>query len=151
MFFLRLLDKFFYPEIAYAHCDVPCGIYDPKAAQIAAATVFRMVELIDNPPIERVEKDPKSIRNYHNAMTRYVIAKEEHAQKCKDELLILWTDFFKTEHLENFPKLHGIFWNAAKLCSYNKQNVDIKAAGDLVKAVDEISDIFKKAKEASKK
>jgi|SRR3989344_152472 len=147
---LRLVDKVFPPKIVYAHCDVPCGIYDPKSAQIAAATVVRMVDLITNPPIKVDEGDNTSIRNFHNAMTRYVIVKEEHAQKCKEELLILWTDFFKEEHLKQFPKLHDTFWNAAKLCSKNKQEVDLKSAEDLKKAVDEIADIFAKAKAAAK-
>ena len=150
MILLRIIDRFFPPNITYAHCDVPCGIYDPKSAQIAATTVVRMVDLITNPPIKVDEGDKASIRNFHNAMTRYVIVKEEHAQKCKEELLILWTDFFKEEHLKQFPKLHDTFWNAAKLCSKNKQEVDLKSAEDLKKAVDEIADIFAKAKAAAK-
>ena len=28
---------------AEAHCDIPCGIYDPIAAKIAAQTVHKMV------------------------------------------------------------------------------------------------------------
>lgn len=137
-------------ETVYAHCDVPCGIYDPKSAQIAAAGVAKMVEKIMNPP----EFDPKnqdSIRNYHNAMTRYVLVKEEQARKCKEELLILWTDYFKPEHLAMFPNLHDIFWKAAKLCSKNKQEVNAQAAQDLVKAVDEIADIFHKSKSSANK
>src|SRR3989338_10988608 len=145
MILLRLIDKFFPTSIAYAHCDVPCGIYDPKSAQIAAATVVRMVDLITNPPIKVDEGDNTSIRNFHNAMTRYVIVKEEHAQKCKEELLILWTDFFKPEHLEMFPDLHDTFWKAAKLCSKNKQEVDLESAKELASAVDDITKIFAKA------
>lgn len=133
----------------YAHCDVPCGIYDPKSAQIAAAGVAKMVEKIMNPP----EFDPKnqnSVRNYHNSMTRYVIVKEEQARKCKEELLILWTDYFKPEHLVMFPNLHDTFWKAAKLCSKNKQEVGAESAQALVAAVDEIADMFHKSKSASK-
>lgn len=137
--------------IAYAHCDVPCGIYDPKSAQIAAAGVFKMVEKIVNPP-ERSEKDINSVRNFHNAMTRYVLVKEEQARICKTELLILWTDYFKKEHLKMFPNLHEVFWKASKLCSVNKQEVSIERAQELVKVVDEIAGMFKKSKAlASKK
>jgi len=77
-----------------------------------------------------------------NTYIRSVAVKEEHAQICKRELLILWTDYFKPEHLEKYPKLHDTFWKAAKLCSKNKQNVDAAAAGELQAAVKEISDIF---------
>ncbi len=141
---LRLIDKFFPPKIAYAHCDVPCGIYDPKAAQIAAQTVAKMVDKIINPP-ELDEKSIESRLNYHNAMTRYVIEKEEQAEICKKELLILWTDFFKEEHLAKFPDLHDTFWKATKLCSKNKQTISLESAQELVKAVDDIADMFTKA------
>ncbi|MBI2642012.1 MAG: superoxide dismutase, Ni, partial [Candidatus Wildermuthbacteria bacterium] len=68
-----------------------------------------------------------------------------HAQKCKEELLILWTDYFKPEHLEMFPALHETFWKAAKLCSKVKQEVSMEAAKELEKAVQEIADIFEKS------
>lgn len=135
-------------KIAYAHCDIPCGVYDPKSAQIAAAGVFKMVEKIVNPP-PRDEKDVNPVRNFHNAMTRYVLVKEEQARICKTELLILWTDFFKPEHLKMFPNLHDTFWKAAKLCSINKQEVSIEHAQELVEAVDKIADIFNKTKAAA--
>ena len=147
---LRFIDKIFVPEIAYAHCDVPCGIYDPKPAQIAAAAVAKMVDKIVNPP-PLDEKDQASRVNFHNNMTRFVIVKEQEAQKCKNELLILWSDFFKPEHLESFPDLHDKFWKAAKLCSKNKQEVSVEAANELVAAVDEIAGVFEKAKAAAKK
>lgn len=136
--------------IAYAHCDVPCGIYDPKSAQIAAAGVLKMVEKIVNPP-ERSEKDINSVRNFHNAMTRYVLVKEEQARICKTELLILWTDYFREGHLKMFPNLHEVFWKAAKLCSVNKQEVNVDYAQELVKVVDEIAGMFKKSKDTASK
>lgn len=140
------ISKILPTKIAFAHCDVPCGIYDPKAAQIASQTVLKMVQLIDDLP-----KENPSV-NDRNKFVRLVLTKEEHARKCKEEILILWTDFFKPEHLKMFPNLHDTFWKAAKLCSTNKQEVDIKHAEELVKAVSEIADIFNKAKaEASKK
>jgi nickel superoxide dismutase len=126
---------------AYAHCDVPCGIYDPKPAQIAAATVLKMAQKIDD-----LYKSDAQDAEAHNSMTRFIWTKEEHARKCKEELLILWTDFFKPEHLERFPDLHSKFWSAAKLCSKVKQTVDIGTAEDLTKAVDEIADMFAKSK-----
>jgi nickel superoxide dismutase len=83
-----------------------------------------------------------------NTFVRMTQVKEEHAQLCKKELLILWTDFFKPEHLEKFPELHEIFWRAAKLCSKNKQEVNPELSQQLVEAVDEIAKIFYTVKEA---
>jgi nickel superoxide dismutase len=119
----------------YAHCDVPCGIYDPKPAQIAAATVLKMVQKLKEYPEDDL-----------NNRVRAIWTKEEHARICKEEILILWTDYFKAEHLEKFPDLHEKFWNAAKLCSKNKQNIDEEAAQELVKAVDKIAEIFEESK-----
>ncbi|HSW88145.1 MAG TPA: superoxide dismutase, Ni [Candidatus Saccharimonadales bacterium] len=134
------LSKLLPSQTVYAHCDIPCGIYDPKAAQTAAATVARMVELIDG--IENITPSVEDRAKF----IRCVMTKEEHAQKCKTELLILWTDYFKPEHLEMFPKLHETFWKAAKLCSENKQHISKEAAQNLITAVDEIADMFAKTK-----
>ena len=120
---------------AHAHCDIPCGIYDPAGAATAADTVVKMVEKIQSFSQGTTDNDRS---NY----IRSVQIKEEHAQICKRELLILWTDYFKPEHLEKYPKLHDTFWKAAKLCSKNKQTVDAAAATELQGAVKEISDMF---------
>ncbi len=125
---------------AYAHCDVPCGIYDPAPAQIASQTVLKMVQIISE-----IDQSNKSV-NDRNKLIRAVWTKEEHARKCKEEILILWTDYFKPEHLEKFPDLHDTFWQAAKLCSKNKQNVDEEVAKELVEAVNHIADIFHQTK-----
>lgn len=138
---LPWLFSFFPSQTVYAHCDVPCGIYDPKPAQIAAATVAKMVEKIEALPEEQSVADKANF-------VRYVWTKEEHARKCKEELLILWTDYFKPEHLEKFPDLHTTFWQAAKLCSENKQHVSKESAQKLVDSVNEIADIFAKTKAA---
>jgi nickel superoxide dismutase len=142
---MSLLFSLLPSETVYAHCDVPCGIYDPKSAQIAAATVLKMVQKINEIP-----KDNPSVVDRNN-FVRMVWTKEEHARKCKEEILILWTDYFKPEHLEKFPNLHETFWKAAKLCSKNKQSVDEAAATDLVKAVDEIANIFTQSKVSAAK
>ena len=127
-------------KTAYAHCDIPCGIYDPKPAQIAAQTVLKMVQLIQELPTENPTV------NERNKFVRCVLTKEEHARRCKEEILILWTDYFKPEHLVMFPNLHDVFWKAAKLCSKNKQEVSSELARELVKAVDEIAKVFAKSK-----
>jgi nickel superoxide dismutase len=139
MKFLESILKTLPSKTVYAHCDVPCGIYDPKPAQIAAATVLKMVQ-----KIKEIKAEPGSPEELEarNTFVRCVWTKEEHARKCKEELLILWTDYFKAEHLEKFPDLHEIFWKAAKLCSENKQHVDEAKAQELVEAVDKIAQMF---------
>lgn len=137
---LKFLLKILPATPAYAHCDVPCGIYDPKPAQIAATTILKMVNLINELPKENRSAEDE------NKFTRYVMTKEEHARKCKEEILILWADYFKPEHLESFPDLHDTFWKAAKLVSKNKQSVDLAAAEELIKSVDHIAEMFAQSK-----
>jgi len=131
---------------AQAHCDIPCGIYDPTSAKIAAKTVARMVEQLEELAPPQDPNDTMALLQYSNSVSRRIAVKEEHAEKCKKELEILWSDFFKPEHLEANPNLHDIFWKAVKLCSKNKQEVNRDAAYDLLKAVDEIARIFYDAK-----
>jgi nickel superoxide dismutase len=135
--------KFLPSQPVYAHCDVPCGIYDPKPAQIAAQTVLVMVQ-----KIKAIKAEPGSPEELEarNSFVRMVWTKEEHSRKCKEEILILWTDYFKEEHLEKYPDLHDTFWKAAKLCSYNKQHVDEAKAQELVEVVDHIAEIFAETK-----
>lgn len=139
---LQLLIKLLPTNIAYAHCDVPCGIYDPKGAQTAAATVLKMVQ-----KIMELDKSEATLDDRNN-LIRSVMTKEEHAQICKEEILILWTDYFKPEHVEKFPTLHEMFWKTAKLCSENKQHVSTESAEALIKAVDHIADVFTQSKQA---
>ena len=77
-----------------------------------------------------------------NSVARYIAVKEEHAQGVKSELNILWSDYFKPEHLADYPNLHELFWNANKLAGANKQGVSSSSAKELVEAVDEIAKIF---------
>lgn len=121
-----------------AHCDIPCGIYDPIVAKIAAQTVLKMavrLEAVD------FQGGPSSV-DVPNSVVRFVQVKEEHAQKVKEELNILWADYFKPEHLEKYPNLHELFWNANKLAGANKQSVSSDSAKKLVQSVDEIATIF---------
>ena len=123
-----------------AHCDIPCGIYDPISAKIAAQTVLKMVMRIQAaPPIEKEASTS-------NSVSRYITVKEEHAQLVKQELDILWHDYFRPDHLEKYPDLHTRFWNATKLASKNKQSVDIDAATQLVDAVDSIAETYSATK-----
>ena len=123
-------------ETVSAHCDVPCGIYDPISAKIAAQTVLKMAVRL-----EAVALPPTDI-SVPNSVARYVAVKEEHAQLVKSELNTLWADYFKPEHLEQYPNLHELVWNANKLAGANKQTVSSKSAKQLVDSVDEIAKIF---------
>lgn len=144
------LRNLFSLETAFAHCDVPCGVYDPASAKIAAKGAVAMIDKILN-PLKIDEKDINSVREFHNSMTRYVIVKEQQADICKRELLILWTDYFKPEHLEMFPDIHDTFWKAAKLCSDVKRTVSKEKGEELLKAVENISEMFERAEKASHK
>lgn len=142
--FLRAMDNVSEPRNAYAHCDIPCGIYTSNPAQIAAKTVETMVQKLQALEAPAMT-DKEKMLAYYNSVARMIHVKEEHAALCKKELLILWTDYFKEEHLAMFPDLHTTFWKAAKLCSKNKQEVNLTAAADLRKAIDEVAAMFEKA------
>ena len=86
--------------------------------------------------------DAQAMASYQNTMSRFVAVKEEQAQITKDELLILWTDYFKPVHLEKYPDLHDTFWKAAKLCSASKEEVSTQHYQELMKAVQKIHNIF---------
>lgn len=128
-------------EIAYAHCDVPCGIYDPHDMQMAAHTVIRMDSLI----ADLMQGGGTSAED-RNRLVRLVQTKEEHAEKCKHEVAVLWGDYFKPDHLKDFPELHELVWNTLKLAGKSKQGTDIKAAEDLLANTQKIAEIFWKTK-----
>ena len=126
---------------AEAHCDGPCGVYDPASIRIAAEAAVSMTKkILDLSPPD--SSDSQAMASYLNTMSRYVAIKEEQAHLAKSELLVLWTDFFKPEHLEAHPNLHDIFWKAAKLCSAVKVEVSAQHAQELMEAVQEIHNIF---------
>ena len=149
--FVRLLDRCLGIEPVYAHCDVPCGIYDPHLAGVSAKTVHTMNKKLTDLPTPGASASPQEVLEHRNTIIRMVQTKEAHAQLCKQELLILWTDYFKPEHLTMFPDLHETCWKAAKLCSYNKQHVDLAKSQELMDAVAKISELFNKAEAAKKK
>ncbi len=135
----RLADRILPIGTAEAHCDIPCGIYDPRDAIQAAQTVIRMTELIEGLGA------PSSVAD-HNSLARYVLVKEEHAKKAKDDILVIWTDYFKPEHTAKWPDLHEKVWNACKLGSHVKQHVDMAKAQEFKAALEEIGEIFAESK-----
>ena len=126
-------------EIAEAHCDAPCGVYDPASARIAAEAALSMTKKILD---LKAPESGEAATAYYNTLTRYIAVKEELAQEAKEQLLILWTDYFKPVHLEKYPHLHDTFWKAAKLCSAVKVEVSLEHANELMEAVKKIHGIF---------
>ena len=142
MIALSGIRRFLQVHEAEAHCDIPCGIYDPISAKIAAQTVLKMVMRIQalQDPGAGASADQRAA--YQNTLGRYVAVKEQHAQLVKHEVDILWHDYFKPEHLSNHPDLHTTVWDTTKLASTNKQSVDLAAANSLVDSVDRVAQIF---------
>lgn len=128
------------PEVE-AHCDGPCGVYDPASARIAAEAAVSMTKKLLALEVPAAG-DAAAMVAYHNTFARYVRIKEEQAHLAKEELLVLWTDYFKPPHLEAYPDLHTTFWKAAKLCSAVKVEVSAPHAQELMDAVKEIHEIF---------
>jgi nickel superoxide dismutase len=140
---IQLLDKLMHFPVAKAHCDVPCGIYDPITAQINALTVVRMMDLMD----ALSTGDEKPRKEFHNAMSRYVAVKEDHAEKAKHEIRVIWGDFIKEAHVEKYPQLPGLVHKIMQLGSKCRQTADRAQGLALVDAVNEFAEIFWAIKE----
>lgn len=127
-------------KTVYAHCDIPCGIYETDTMMHSAETCRRMIQKIEGlGELDSIEK--------HNTFVRSVVNKEKHAQKVKRELYILWSDYFKPEHLEQYPDLHDQLWKAAKQASLVKQTVSMEEAEKLINMVHDISHLFAETKQ----
>lgn len=145
----RVIDKIIPAKIAYAHCDIPCGIYDPHIAHMAVHTVIRMVNLI-NETVTNMQANPnpsvEERRDFIHKISRYTKVKDEHAELCKHEIRILWGDYFKPEHVEKYPELHELVWKVMKLGSKTRQEINLQAAEELLETVNKIAGIFWKTK-----
>lgn len=134
---LNNLDKQFGFDSASAHCDIPCKIYDPQIAQIAALSVIRFVDLIN----ELEAKDSLSIADQAQ-LSRLVQEKEVHAGKVKDEIRVIWGDYFKAPQFEKFPNTHELVHNIMLTGSACKQNVSRESAEKLLALVNEFAASF---------
>lgn len=121
-------------EQASAHCDVPCGIYDPIVAQINALTVVRMMDLMAALEGEGVA--------YQNSMSRYIAVKEEHAEKAKHEIRVIWGDFIKADHLAQYPELTDLVHKIMQLGSKCRQTADRETGVAFVEAINRFAEIF---------
>jgi nickel superoxide dismutase len=129
--FLALLDLADIPRTVHAHCDVPCGVYDPEQARIEAESCLRIIEKYE-------------ASNDQLFRDRCVFVKEERAELAKHHISVLWSDHFKPEHLDQFPNLHEVFWQALKQCSNVKRSMDKAEAQKLLGMIDEIDEMWKK-------
>lgn len=124
-------DMFSPTQAGYAHCDLPCGIYDPAQARIEAESVKACMQKY------HASDDPEF-------KARAISIKEQRSQLVKDHLWVLWTDYFKPNHFESYPQLHGLFNEATKLAGAagTKGTVDVAVADKLISKIDEIAEIF---------
>ncbi len=140
MFFklVQSLDQKFGFEEAKAHCDVPCGIYDPIVAQINALTVVRMMDLM-----AALEEGAEiSKKAYNNSMSRYIAVKEEHAEKAKHEIRVIYGDFINDAHIEAHPELPALFHKIMKLGGKARQTADRENGVAFVEAINQFAEIF---------
>jgi nickel superoxide dismutase len=115
---------------ARAHCDLPCGVYDPEQARIEAESCYKIIEKMG------ANSDPAFT-------TRAFAIKEERAELAKHHLDVLWHDYFKPEHLDKVPNLHDLFWNATKQVSKVKASTEIADAKKLLDLINEIDAAWK--------
>jgi nickel superoxide dismutase len=148
---LRARDTVFPPATVYAHCDIPCGIYDPHEAQIAALTVLRMDQLIGElaHPAADAKLEERAI--YVSKMSRYTAVKEQHAEKVKHEVRVIWGDYFTPDHVKQFPQAHELVWKILKQASKARQGTNVADAQELLKLVQEFAEVFWQTKGAKTK
>jgi nickel superoxide dismutase len=124
-----LLDASTTPLVASAHCDLPCGVYDPAQARIEAQSVKGIIEKFN----ASTDADFK---------TRALFIKEERCDLVKHHLWVLWTDYFKPDHLKEYPNLNDLFWMATKTAGEAKKSTDVVVADRLLAEIDDIAEIF---------
>jgi nickel superoxide dismutase len=120
-----------------AHCDIPCKIYDPIAAQIAVLTMIRMVDLLE----ELQTKDELSF-DEQAQHSRLVAQKEAHGVKVKEEVTLIWSDYIKEPQLVQYPELHRLVHNIMMSTSKAKQHIDKTINKQLLDQVNRFSEIF---------
>jgi nickel superoxide dismutase len=134
----KLLTDLITPSrVVHAHCDLPCGVYDPAQARIEAESVQKIQEKYQD--AEAQKKPSETVEDFK---TRCLAIKEERADLVKHHLWVLWTDYFKPEHLEKFPELHETFWKATKAAGDAKKSQDPAQGNELLALIDGIDKIF---------
>jgi nickel superoxide dismutase len=117
-------------QVVHAHCDIPCGVYDPQQARIEAESCYKIIQ------------------KYHDSndelfRARCIVVKEERAELTKHHIDVMWHDYFKPEHVEKFADLHDVCWKAAKQASLVKRSLDIAEAEKLLALIDRIDHMWR--------
>ena len=115
--FAALLDRLTTPATVSAHCDLPCGVYDPAQARLEAQSVKACMEKYN-------------ASSDNDFKVRATTIKEERCELVKHHLWVLWTDYFKAPHFEKYPQLNGLFNEATKLAGAGgtKGSLDVAVA-----------------------
>jgi nickel superoxide dismutase len=139
---LTVLRAFLKPSrVVHAHCDLPCGVYDPAQARIEAESVQKIQEKYNDAANQK-----KPSETDDDFRSRALLIKEERADLVKQHLWVLWTDYFKPEHVETYPQLHELFWNATKEAGNAKKSTDPAQGQKLLDLIGEIDKIFRETK-----
>ena len=139
---LRARDAVRPPATAYAHCDIPCGIYDPHEAQIAALTVLRMDQLIGELAHPGPDAKLEERAAYVSKMSRYTAVKEQHSERVKQEVRVIWGDYFTADHVKQFPQTQELVWKILKQASKTRQGVALADAQELLALVQTFAELF---------
>lgn len=132
----KMLDKMVGLDSADAHCDIPCKIYDPAVALIAAVSVVRMMDIMQ----EAAEK-PDSLERT-NTLSRCIALKELEAAKVKEEVRVIWGDYIKAPQIEKHPNVHELVHSIMMKASACKQGVNRADGEELVELVNQFAEIF---------
>jgi nickel superoxide dismutase len=133
----RFVDLIRPSRVAHAHCDLPCGVYDPAQARIEAESVMAIQKKYQD-----ADSQKKASETADDFRARCLIIKEERADLVKHHLWVLWTDYFKPEHLEKHAELHDVFWKATKAAGEAKKSQDPAQGQQLLDLIKEIDTIF---------
>jgi nickel superoxide dismutase len=129
----------------HAHCDVPCGVYETDSMKWAVETCEKLTKKLLDLELPNWS-DKKAVLEYQNTVARTVHTKEEYAAICKEQALIIWTDYMKPEHAEKWPDLHDKVWKLTKQCSIVKRSVSLEECQKLRDMVNEFAAIYSETK-----
>ncbi len=132
---LAAIDTMRPPTKVLAHCDLPCGVYDPAQARIEAESIKAIMEKYN-------ASDDQYFRD------RAILIKEQRAEEVNHHLDVLWYQYFSPTHLEKYPQLHELFWGTKKLTSQAKRTNDLAVAEELLAKIAEIDKIFWETKKS---
>ena len=142
--FIAKLDRKFHFPVVMGHCDIPCKIYDPISAQIAALTIIRMVDLLN-----KLKAKASLTLDEQAEFLRLVNQKEIHGLKVKEEIHVIWGDYIKAPQLVQYPELHELVHSIMLVSSQAKQHISRDASMTLLQKVNRFAEIFWETKQVT--